>query len=121
MITEVNLYEKFDLIRDHWSPKIVAELNGQYVKLAKVKDVLVWHRHQNEDELFIVYKGTLIMDFQDRTTETKPGGILIVPKNVLHCPRTNGEEVWVAMIEPKETKHTGEVEHKKTVKEFEWI
>ena len=121
MITEVNINNKFELVKEYWSPKIIAELNGQYVKLAKIKDELVWHSHQGEDEMFIVFKGTLIMDFRDKTTETREGEILIIPKGVEHRPCTNGEEVWIMLIEPKETKHTGDVEHEKTVKEFEWI
>jgi mannose-6-phosphate isomerase-like protein (cupin superfamily) len=121
MTTEVNINKKFDLINEYWTPKIIAELNGQYVKLAKVKNELVWHRHQNEDEMFLVFKGTLIMDFRDKTTETRPGEILIVPKGVEHRPRTYGEEVWIMLIEPKDTKHTGDVEHEKTVHQFEWI
>ncbi len=121
MITEVNINKKFERIKEYWAHKIVGELNGQYVKLAKITDELIWHRHQDEDEMFIVFKGTLIMDFRDKTTETKQGEVLIIPKGVEHKPRTNGEEVWIMLIEPKETKHTGDIEHKKTVKIFEWI
>jgi mannose-6-phosphate isomerase-like protein (cupin superfamily) len=71
--------------------------------------------------MFIVFKGTLIMDFIDKTTETKEGEILIIPRKVEHRPRTNGEEVWIMLIEPKETKHTGDIEHEKTVKNLEWL
>lgn len=120
-VKEINLVEKFGMFHEHWTPKIVGELNGQYVKLAKGKDELIWHSHENEDELFLVVKGTLIMDFRDKTTYTKEGEILIIPRGVEHRPRTNGEEVWILLFEPKETKHTGEVEHEKTVKELEWI
>jgi mannose-6-phosphate isomerase-like protein (cupin superfamily) len=121
MITEININRKFELIQEYWTPKIIGELNGQYVKLAKIKDVLIWHSHQGEDEMFIVFKGTLVMDFKDKTTETKQGEVLIIPRGVEHRPRTNGEEVWIMLIEPKETKHTGDIEHEKTVKNFEWI
>ena len=121
MIAILNLEEKFEQITDYWTPKIIGELNGQYVKLAKLKDEFVWHSHEEEDELFMVVKGTLIMDFRDKTTYTKVGELLIVPKTVEHNPRTNGEEVWVMLFEPKATKHTGTVEHEKTVKELEWI
>lgn len=121
MVTEVNINKKFDLIKEYWTPKIIGELNGQHVKLAKIKDELIWHSHQHEDEMFIVFKGTLIMDFRDKTTETKQGEILIIPNGVEHRPRTNGEEVWILLVEPKEIKHTGEVEHEKTVKNLEWI
>ena len=71
--------------------------------------------------MFIVLKGTLIMDFRDKTTQIKKGEILIVPKTIEHRPRTNGEEVWIMLIEPKKTKHTGDIEHEKTVRNFEWI
>lgn len=122
MITNFNINEKFDLITEYWTPKIVGELNGQYVKLAKVKGDFVWHDHEDEDELFMIVKGTLIMDFRDKTTETKAGEILIIPKGVEHRPRTlNDEEVWLMLFEPKATKHTGDVEHEKTVKNLEWI
>ena len=122
MITEVNISKKFELIKEYWAPKIIGELNGQYVKLAKIKGELIWHNHQDEDEMFIVFKGTLVMDFRDKTTETKQGEILIIPRGVDHRPRTKeGEEVWIMLIEPKETKHTGDIEHEKTVKNLEWI
>lgn len=121
MITEVDIKKKFEMINEYWTPKIIGELNGQYLKLAKIKGELIWHSHQDEDEMFMVFKGTLIMDFRDKTTETKAGEVLIIPKAVEHRPRTNGEEVWIMLIEPKETKHTGNIKHKKTVKIFEWI
>ena len=121
MVTEANINKKFELIKEYWTPKIIGELNGQYIKLAKIKDELIWHSHQEEDEMFIVFKGTLIMDFKDKTTETKESEILIILKGVEHRPRTNGEEVWIMLIEPKETRHTGNIEHEKTVKNFEWI
>jgi mannose-6-phosphate isomerase-like protein (cupin superfamily) len=121
MITKANVNKKFELIQEYWTPKIIGELNGQYVKLAKIKNELIWHSHQNEDEMFIVLRGTLIMDFRDQTIETKQGEVLIIPKGMEHRPRTNGEEVWIMLIEPKETKHTGDIEHEKTVKNFEWI
>jgi mannose-6-phosphate isomerase-like protein (cupin superfamily) len=121
MINVINIDKKFELIAEYWTPKIIGELNGQYVKLAKIKDELIWHSHQGEDEMFIVFKGTLIMDFKNETAEAKEGEILIIPKGVEHRPRTNGQEVWIMLIEPKATKHTGDIEHEKTVKEFEWI
>lgn len=121
LVKEINLKDKFGQFNEHWTPKIVGELNGQYVKLAKGKDELIWHSHENEDELFLVVKGTLIMDFRDKTTYTKEGEVLIIPRGVEHRPRTDGEEVWILLFEPKETKHTGEIEHEKTVTDLEWI
>ncbi len=120
-MNSINILQKFSKINEHWHPYIIGELNDSYVKLAKVKDEFVWHKHDNEDELFIIYKGTLIMDFRDKTVEVKTGEILIVPKGVEHRPRTNGEDVYIMLIEPKETKHTGETISEKTVTELEWI
>ena len=121
MITHVQILEKFNKIKDYWVPKIVGELNGQYIKLAKIKGEFVWHNHTDEDEMFLVYQGTLIVDFNDRTTETKKGEFLIIPKGIEHRPRTNGEEVWIMLFEPKATKHTGEVIDERTVTSLEWI
>ena len=120
-IKPINIMEKFSMFEKQWTPHIVGELNGQYVKLCKLKDEFVWHSHENEDELFMVFKGTLIMDFRDKTVEIKEGEILIVPKGVEHRPRTNGEIVFNLLFEPKETLHTGAVVHEKTVSKLDWI
>ena len=117
----INLAEKFSKINDYWHPYIIGELNDNYVKICKLKDEFVWHKHDNEDEMFIVFKGTLIMDFRHKTVEINAGEILIVPKGVEHRPRSNGEEVLNMLIEPKVTKHTGDVMTEKTVTELEWI
>ena len=117
----VNILEKFKQFSENWTPKIVGELNGQYVKLAKIKDDFVWHSHEQEDELFMVFKGTLIMDFRDKTVTASEGEFLIVPKGVEHRPRTNGEEVYILLFEPKDTAHTGKVIDERTVTELEWI
>lgn len=118
----INIAEKFSLFDKLWTPHIIGELNGQYVKLCKLKDEFVWHSHENEDELFMVFKGTLIMDFRDgHTAYVSEGEILIVPKGVEHRPRTNGEVVFNLLFEPKATQHTGEVETELTVKTQDWI
>lgn len=118
----INLEEKFGKFQDHWSPKILGEMNGQHIKIAKVKGEFVWHDHAEEDELFIIIKGTLFLDFRDRTEEVSAGEILLVPKGVEHRPRTkDNEEVHLMLIEPAETKHTGTVVHEKTVEQCEWI
>ncbi len=118
----INLSEKFSKINEHWHPYIVSELNENYVKLAKVQGEFVWHKHDDEDELFIIQKGTLILDFRDKSVEVSAGEIFTVPKGVEHRPRTkNGEEVHLMLIEPKETKHTGDVMTEKTVTNLEWI
>ncbi|KOF03668.1 cupin domain-containing protein [Roseivirga seohaensis] len=120
--TKANISEKFSKFSAHWTPKIIGELNGQLVKLAKLKDDFVWHSHENEDEMFLVWKGTLIMEFRDRTETIKEGEMIIVPKGVEHNPRTeNGEEVWVMLFEPAATQHTGEVQHERTHNDQEWI
>ena len=117
----INLAQKFSKFNEHWTPKIIGELNDQFIKIAKVKDDFVWHSHDNEDELFIVQKGTLYMDFRDKTETINPGEIIVVPKGVEHRPRTNGEEVHILLIEPKSTLHTGNVISEKTVTQLERI
>lgn len=117
----ININQKFNLFSETWTPKIIGELNGQYVKLAKVKDEFVWHSHEHEDELFMIFKGTLYMDFRDRSEIIKEGEMIVVPKGVEHNPRTNGEEVWVLLFEPKETAHTGKVDYERTVHNQKWI
>ena len=121
-IDSINIMEKFSLFTKEWTPKIIGELNGQYVKICKLKDDFVWHSHENEDELFMVFKGTLLMDFKDgRTVMVKEGEVLIVPKGVEHRPHTNGEVVFNLLFEPKSTLHTGDVETPLTVKKLDWI
>ena len=105
----INLLEKYIQINEHWSPKIIGELNGQHVKLAKISGEFVWHSHENEDELFMVIKGKLLMDFRDRTEIVKEGEIIIIPKGVEHRPRTENEEVQIMLFEPASTINTGEV------------
>ena len=121
-IERINIMNKFSLFEERWTPKIIGELNNQYVKLCKLKDDFVWHSHDNEDELFKVFKGTLLIDFRDgNTVEVKEGEIVIIPKGVEHRPRTNGDVVFNLLFEPKSTLHTGNVEDKMTVKKLDWI
>jgi mannose-6-phosphate isomerase-like protein (cupin superfamily) len=121
-IESINLMEKFSLFTKQWTPHIIGELNGQYVKICKLKNDFVWHAHENEDELFMVLKGTLLMDFRDgRTVKIKEGEVLIVPKGVEHRPHTNGEIVFNLLFEPKSTKHTGGVETPLEAKKLNWI
>ncbi|MFK7771468.1 MAG: cupin domain-containing protein [Saprospiraceae bacterium] len=105
----INLQEKYKLIHEHWSPKIIGELNGQHVKLAKISGEFVWHSHEHEDELFMVIKGKLFMDFRDRTEIVKEGEIIIIPRGVEHRPRTENEEVQIMLFEPASTVNTGKV------------
>ena len=121
-IEPINIMDKFSLFNEKWTPKIIGELNNQYVKLCKLKDDFVWHSHKNEDELFMVFKGTLLMEFRDgRIVKVKKGEILIVPKGVEHRPHTNGDIVFNLLFEPKTTLHTGDVENELTIKELDWI
>ena len=121
-IESINIMKKFSLFEKKWAPQIIGELNDQYVKICKLKGEFVWHSHENEDELFMVFKGTLLIDFRNgRTVEVKEGEILIVPKGVDHRPHTNGEIVFNLLFEPKTTLHTGDVETAMTVKELDWI
>ena len=121
-MTNINLESKFEKFNEHWHPYIIGELNENYVKIARLKGELVWHKHDHEDELFIVLSGTLMMDFKDKkTVATKAGEILIVPKGVEHRPWTNEEEVKIILVEPKNTKHTGDIKVEQTVEKLEWI
>lgn len=119
----VNLEQKFSKFSEYWHPYIIGELNENHIKIAKVKGDLIWHKHAGEDELFIVFEGTLMMDFRDKETiATRPGEILIVPKGVEHRPWTkDGEMVKLMLVEPKSIKHTGETIVEQTVTKFEWI
>ena len=121
-IQSINIQEKFSKFDKTWTPHIIGELNEQYVKLCKLKDEFVWHSHKHEDELFMVFKGTLFMDFKDQeTVEVKEGEIIIIPKGIEHRPRTNGDVVFNLLFEPKATKHTGNVNNEKTVHSLDWI
>ncbi|USQ15229.1 cupin domain-containing protein (plasmid) [Legionella lytica] len=106
---KVNLAEKFNLFNEHWSPYIVGELNGQYVKLAKFKGEFMWHSHAKEDELFLVVKGTLRIEFRDGIVTLNEGEFYIVPKGVEHKPVAD-EEAHVMLLEPKSTEQTGGIE-----------
>lgn len=110
---KVNLTEKLALFSEYWSPKIVGELNGQHVKLAKFKGEFVWHKHDEEDELFFVIKGSFRMQYHDKTIEVNEGEFLIVPKGVEHCPIAD-EEVSVMLFEPATTLNTGDTENELT-------
>ena len=116
----VNINQKFKQFSDYWSPKIIGQLNGQDVKLAKLEGEFVWHDHADEDEMFMVMKGTLIIEFRDKTVELKEGEMIIVPRGVEHRPIAK-KEVWIMLFEPSDIKHTGDVEHEITVKKFEKI
>jgi mannose-6-phosphate isomerase-like protein (cupin superfamily) len=117
---KVNLADKFSLFSELWSPKIVGELNEQFVKIAKVQGEFVWHKHDEEDELFLVTKGRLLIRLKDQEIELNPGEIYIVPRGVEHQTAAL-EETWIVMFEPKHTKHTGELKTEMTKEELAWI
>ena len=103
----VNVVQKFSLFDDLWSPRLVGELNGQHVKLAKLKGEFIWHKHDEEDELFFVIKGTLKIRFKEAETVINEGEFLIVPRGTEHKPIAD-EEVWVMLFEPASTINTGD-------------
>lgn len=117
---KVNLAQKFDLFNEVWSPRIVGELNGQHVKLAKLHGEFVWHHHDAEDELFLVVKGQLIMKLRDGDIVLNEGEFLIVPRGVEHKP-VAPKEVQVLLFEPKGTLNTGNVDGEMTVAELDNI
>lgn len=110
----VNLSEKLTQIREYWDPHIVGELNGQHVKLAKLKGDFIWHSHQNEDELFLVLEGVLRLELRDEMVTLQPGEFYIVPRGVEHRPVAE-EEVHLLMFEPASTLNTGNVKNERTV------
>ena len=117
---KVNLQNKFSLFNEHWSPKIVGELNGQEVKLVKFEGEFVWHKHEEEDELFFVVKGSFTLELRDKNIVLNEGEFLVVPKGVEH--RLVAEnEVWVMLFEPAATLNTGNVIDEKTRSELQKI
>lgn len=117
---KINLSQKFSLFSQHWSPKIVAELNGQHVKLVKFQGPFVWHSHEQEDELFYVVRGGFRMEFRDRNVELRAGDLLVVPRGTEHRPVAD-EEVEVMLFEPASTVNTGTAGGAKTVAQPDWI
>lgn len=112
----INIKEKLSRFKEHWHPHQIAVVNDMQVLLAKVSGEFVWHHHEEEDELFQVVKGTLFIQFEDRTEKVEAGEIIVVPKGVIHCPMTrNGEEVHILLFEKTSVKHTGDVVSEKTV------
>jgi|SRR5579871_6160751 len=117
---KVNLRQKLSLFSDYWNPRIVAELNGQHVKITKFKGEFVWHDHANEDEFFMVLRGSFRMDFRDKSVTLNEGDCIVVPRGVEHRPFAE-QEVEVMLFEPAQIKHTGEVENELTVHEYQRI
>jgi mannose-6-phosphate isomerase-like protein (cupin superfamily) len=114
----VNLRDKLGRFTEHWSPRIVGELNGQHVKLVKVLGEFVWHHHEHEDELFLVLAGRLTIRFRDREVRLEPGEFVIVPRGVEHQPAAE-EEAHVLVFEPAGTLNTGNLRNERTVERLE--
>ncbi len=117
---KVSLTQKLEGIQDHWSPRIVGELNGQHVRLVKFKGEFVWHQHEHEDELFMVLNGAFDMQFRDRTETISEGEFIIVPRGTEHCPRAE-DEVHVMLFEPAETVNTGSIGGSRTIDKLEHL
>jgi mannose-6-phosphate isomerase-like protein (cupin superfamily) len=111
---KVNVHEKFDLFDEHWSPRIIAELNGQHVKIVKIKGEFVWHHHDHEDEMFFVMKGRMVMQLRDGDIALEAGEMLVVPKGVEHRPVAE-DETQLMLIEPAGTLNTGNTVGEMTV------
>jgi mannose-6-phosphate isomerase-like protein (cupin superfamily) len=112
-VETVSLQQKFSLFSEHYKPHIIGEVNDAYVKAVKFKGPFLWHHHENEDEMFLVVKGTMRMKFRDHESVIREGEFIIVPRKVEHMPEAD-EEVHVILIEPKTTLNTGNVTNERT-------
>lgn len=117
---KINLAEKLSLFSEHWSPRIVAELNGQHVKLVKLKGEFVWHHHDHEDEMFLVVAGSFRMEYRDRAVVLREGEMIVVPRGVEHRP-VAAEECSILLFEPASTVNTGSAGGGYTVARPGWI
>ena len=117
---KVNITEKFNEVQGYWKPYIVAELNGQAVKLVKLKDDFVWHHHEKEDEMFLVVKGKFRMEFREKNVWVQEGEFIVVPRGVEHRPVAE-EEAQIILFEPVSTVNTGNVRDERTVDKLDRI
>ena len=120
MIDKVNLAEKFARITEYWKPYVAGELNGQLVKLDKLKGEFVWHHHENEDEMFLVVKGRFRIEFRDKTVWLEEGEFIVVPRGIEHKPVAD-EEAWILLFEPASTLNTGNVDNEFTLRELDRV
>ena len=120
MLDKINLAEKFARITEYWKPYIAGELNGQLVKLDKLKGEFVWHHHENEDEMFLVVKGRFRIEFRDKAVWLEEGEFIVVPRGVEHKPVAD-EEAWIVLFEPASTLNTGNVNNEFTLRELEKV
>ena len=119
-IEKVNIEDKLKQFSDHWNPKIVGELNGQHVKLVKFQGAFIWHKHDNEDEMFMVINGSFQMHLRNEIIELKQGDFIIIPKGTEHKP-VAAEEVEVMLFEPAATLNTGDHVNELTVKTLDHL
>ena len=117
---KINFRKKFEKFSEHWSPKVIAELNDYQFKLVKIKDDFVWHNHQHTDEAFIVINGTIYIEFENKIEEINEGEMIIVPKGINHKPFAKNE-AEIMIIEPRGVINTGQVNDKLTAPNDEWI
>ena len=117
---KINLSEKLSKFSDHWSPKVIAEMNDYQFKLVKIKDDFVWHKHDDTDEVFIVLEGMIYIEFEDETIEINEGEMIVVPRGTKHKPYAN-EEAKIMLVEPVGVVNTGDNENELTAPNDEWI
>tara|TARA_B100001109_G_scaffold5783_1_gene4405 strand:+ start:150 stop:515 length:366 start_codon:yes stop_codon:yes gene_type:complete len=118
--SKINLNSKLESIKDYWSPKVIAELNDYQFKLAKIKDEFIWHEHNDTDEAFIVIKGNIEIQLENKTVELSEGEMFVVPKGAKHKPIARGE-AHIMLIEPRDVKNTGNIENELTARNDIWI
>ena len=117
---KINFKSKFDKFNDHWSPKVIAEMNDYQFKLAKIKDDFIWHEHNDTDEAFIVISGVIWIEFKDETIQINTGEMIVVPKGTKHRPYAT-EEAQIMLVEPKGVVNTGDIESDLTAPNDQWI
>ena len=117
---KINFKSKFDKFNDHWSPKVIAEMNDYQFKLAKIKDDFIWHEHNDTDEAFIVISGVIWIEFKDETIQINAGEMIVVPKGTKHRPYAK-EEAQIMLVEPKGVLNTGDIESELTALNDQWI
>jgi len=119
-VNKINIGNKLEQFSDHWNPRIIGELNGQHVKIAKFQGDFIWHKHENEDELFYVLKGNFIMELRDKTINMEKGDMIIIPRGVEHRPCAK-KEVHVMVFEPVNTINTGDKIDKLTRNKLDYL
>ena len=117
---KINFKSKFEKFNDHWSPKVIAEMNDYQFKLAKIKDDFIWHEHNDTDEAFIVISGVIWIEFKDETIQINEGEMIVVPKGTKHRPYAT-EEAQIMLVEPKGVVNTGDIESDLTALNDQWI